>query len=101
MIVCADDGLILRRIVGSVEGVIGATADGRVRRGHKLLQQLGGDRIETAGCQLNVTRGKAGVPSGPGRATCNGKWNRVGGKPDALLSAIIGDIVVPLKFPLT
>src|SRR5580704_18352732 len=73
MIICADDSLILGCTIGSIEGIVGTTADRRVRRRNKLLQQFGRDRIVTARWELNVTRGKAGIPWRSSRATCNGK----------------------------
>src|SRR5579863_7812721 len=94
MIICADDSLVLGRIVGSIESIIGATPDRRVRRGDELLQQFCRDRIVTAGCELNVSRGKAGIPRRSSRTTCNGKWNRIGRKADDVVHAVVGDIVV-------
>src|SRR6202021_2899678 len=100
MIICADDCLILCCSVGSIEGVVGTTADRRVRCRNKLLQQFSGDRIETARWELNASRGKAGIPRSSGRATCNGKWNRIGRKADDAVNAVVGDIVVRTEIPV-
>ena len=99
MVVSADDALVLRCGVGSIECIVGATADGAICGRNELLQQLGRDWIVAAGCDLNVRRWKADVPRGSGRAAPNGKWERIGGKSDGTVGTIVGHVVVTAEIP--